>query len=75
MPKFYLDNKNQKMSNTQDSLSENTNNNIQNINNNLNNLNQKENQLSINNEEKYYIDNYSMNVTYEEFETCKHFII
>ncbi len=61
------------MSNAHDSLSENTNNNhnTQHINNNLNNINQKDNQLSINNEDKYYIDNYSMNVTYEEFETCK----
>ncbi len=40
--------------------------------NNLNNQNQNPNDTSVNNENKYYIDDYSMNVTYEEFETCKH---
>ena len=53
------------MSNTNDNNSEN------------NNLNQNQDQnqdqidTSLNNDNKYYIDDYSMNVTYEEFETCK----
>jgi len=51
------------MSNTNDNNSEN---------NNLNsNQNQDQIDTSLNNDNKYYIDDYSMNVTYEEFETCK----
>lgn len=49
------------MSNASDNNSEN---------NNLN-QNQNPNENSLNNDNKYYIDDYSMNVTYEEFETCK----
>lgn len=29
------------------------------------------NNISGNDEDKYYEDNYSINVSYEEFETCK----
>ena len=50
------------MSNTND-------NNNSEINNN-NNIPENNNN-SVNDEDKYYIENYSMNVTYEEFETCK----
>lgn len=49
------------MSNANDNSSEN---------NNLNS-NHNQNETSQNNDNKYYIDDYSMNVTYEEFETCK----
>lgn len=53
------------MSNASDNNSEN---------NNLN-ANQNPNETSVNQDNKYYIDDYSMNVTYEEFETCKLFIL
>ncbi len=52
-------------------MSNNANDNISENNNNINvNNNQIEN--SVNADDKYYIENYSMNVTYEEFETCKY---
>lgn len=38
--------------------------------NNFNENNNDENSVMANDEDKYYEDNYSMNVTYEEFETC-----
>lgn len=39
--------------------------------NNFNTNSNEDNSNIANDEDKYYEDNYSMNVTYEEFETCK----
>jgi len=52
-------------------MSNNANDNNSENNNNNTNLNNNQNENSVNADDKYYIENYSMNVTYEEFETCK----
>lgn len=60
--------------NSNSNLNTNINFNNQNLTNQIqdNDLNLVNNSNIGTDEDKYYEDNYSMNVTYEEFETCKH---